>query len=97
MSPSGAVDVFVRALILALNAGASEIDLPHIIAAIDANALETAPAQRPFDHLQPVPKQELPFSTRVADVLSGFGGDVFGISVDALRATLLARSSEGDG
>jgi hypothetical protein len=95
-SRSGAADVFARALSLALNAGGSEIDVPHVVVAIDAEAVEIAPAQRPAGNLQPVPKQELPLSARLAGVLSTFGEEVLSISVDALLAALLARSSEGE-
>jgi hypothetical protein len=84
-----AADVFCRALV-ALNAGGADVDVPHLMAAIDAQAVETAPAQRPIDQLQPVPKQELPFSAPVTRVLSTFGEDVFSISVNDLCAALLA-------
>lgn len=77
----------------ALNAGAAEVDVLHLMAAIEAQAVETAPAQPPIDQLRPIPKQELPFSARVTGALSTFGEDVFSIfsiAVNDVCAALLA-------
>ncbi len=92
--PPATAQVFFKALMLARAAGAREIGIAHLLAALDAPPV-TRESVRPAV-LEPVEKQELPLSPRAAAVVQTLGDDIFSIPVDTFRRALLAASCEDE-
>jgi hypothetical protein len=90
-----AVVLLLRAMILVQNTAASEITITHLLAAIDAPY--TPPerfASTPSGPFAPVERQGWPLSPGAASVISSVG-DLFSISIEALRPALLAAKDQG--
>jgi hypothetical protein len=91
--PSPLVAVFVRALLLAEGAGASEIGIDHLLAALSAALLDersSAPSVGPF---VPTPKRQMFFSSAAQAALES-AGSLEQVSIDSLRSALSVAKRE---
>jgi hypothetical protein len=89
--------VFMRAFLLAQRSNAPEIRIEHLLAALDEDmpsVVESSiPPEPPF-LLLPVPHQDLPLSPGAAAALEPLG-DIFNVSLKALRNALLDAQRRG--
>jgi hypothetical protein len=92
-SAADTLGVLFRAMILARDAGASEINIDHLLAALDQPSSHPPRSEPPPPPL-PVERLDLPFSPEAVSVMSTFG-DVSCVPVDVLRRALLAGRREG--
>jgi hypothetical protein len=90
-TPSVAL-VFATALRLAQRAGASEISIAILLAALDhkfTSNEDAEPTTRPF---LPVPREDMLLSKEAAAAIAPLG-DIFSIPANLLRSALLAPAS----
>src|SRR5258708_35285154 len=81
------VEVFIRALMLAESAGASEIEPSHLLTSLDLMAAEKQPTPAP--PFEPVPAHDLPVSSEARAILDSVGVPERA-TLEDLRAALLA-------
>ena len=84
-----AMEVFGKALMLALAAGAAEIGIDTLLCALDDQSTPGEPVRPATGPFLPVERRELPLSPAAAAVLSSLG-DMFSIRLDVLRTALIA-------
>jgi hypothetical protein len=89
-----AILVLCRALVFAQTSGATEIDIDHLLAALDpeSGSLDpVAPSEGPFF---PVPKQDMALSPGAAAAIGPLG-DISAIPLDVFRSVLLSAKRQG--
>ena len=98
MASDDASLVFMRAFLLAQRSKAPEIRIEHLLAALDEDMPSVVepsiPPEPPF-LLLPVPHQDLPLSPGAAAALEPLG-DIFNVSLKALRNVLLEAQRRGE-
>jgi hypothetical protein len=83
------MEVFAKALMLALAAGAAEIGIDTLLCALDDQSRPSEPVRPATGPFLPVKRQELPLSPAAAAVVSSLG-DMFDVRPDVLRMALIA-------
>ena len=95
MASDDASLVFMRAFLLAQRSKAREIGIEHLLAALDEDMpLAVESSIRPEPPFLPVPHQDLPLSPGAAAALEPLG-DIFDVSLRALRSVLLDAQRRG--
>lgn len=87
------MEVLVKVLMLAEQAGAREIGTDHLLAAIDQRPTEGLPVASPSELLVPIEKRDMPFSIEAMAALESVGG-LERSDVEELRNTLIAIKRE---
>jgi hypothetical protein len=83
------MEVFGKALMLALAAGAAEIGIDTLLCALDDQSRPNEPVRPATGPFLPVERRELALSPAAAAVVSSLG-DMFSIRPDVLRTALIA-------
>lgn len=92
---SDAVLVFIRAFVLAQSSRAPEIRIEHLLAALDGDVpLVVESSIRREPPFLPAPHQDLPLSPGAAAAIGPLG-DIFDVSLKALRNVLLDAQRRG--
>jgi hypothetical protein len=81
-------------LILAQKSGSPEINIDHLLCAMDEIAGVPETAIQPEPPFRPAPKQELSFSSGAIAAIQPLG-EISGISMNALRDALLEAKHRG--
>jgi hypothetical protein len=84
-----AMEVFGKALMLVLAAGAAEIGIDTLLCALDDQPTPGEPVRPATGPFLPVERRELPLSPAAAAVVSSLG-NMFSIRLDVLRTALIA-------
>jgi hypothetical protein len=99
-SISPVIGVFIKALILAERAGATEIGVDHLLAALEFPLVgdePVAPAPGPVVH---TPHREKALSPEAESAVRAAGGGIplgfEGLTIESLRKALLAEKGEGE-
>ena len=95
-----AIQVFIKALILAEEQGAPEIGVDHLLAALDTAATVSEPLEHATGPLVPVPHREKSLSREAQAAIEAVGvfavSDLDQLTVDSLRRVLLARHNQSN-
>jgi hypothetical protein len=95
MASDDASLVFMRAFLLVQRSKAPEIRIKHLLAALDEDMPSVVESSmRPEPPFLPVPHQDFPLSSGAAVALEPLG-DIFNVSLKALRNVLLDAQRRG--
>jgi hypothetical protein len=84
--------VFTTAWIMALDAGAREISIEILLAALDHPFLSNEVTDAVVRHLLPVPHKDLPLSADATAAISPLLGNLPDIPLDLVRSALVAAA-----
>ena len=90
-----AIRLLVRALVLAQRSGASEIEVDHLLAALDADVFEQPMAKPVEGPYFAIPAQDMPLTPDAVAALEPLG-EISAIPLDVLRSALLSAKRQGD-
>ncbi len=82
------IEISVRALAVADAAGAAEIGIDHLLAALSVMPTEAGSPGPSGEHFHPVPQLEMAFSAGAKEVLNAIRSHE-GLTVDIFRTALL--------
>jgi hypothetical protein len=90
---ASAIQLLFRALALARSSGAPEIEIDHLIAALDADVLDQPIAKPVEGPYFAVPAQDMPLAPDVIAALEPLGG-ISAIPLGVLRSALLSAKRQ---